>query len=70
VLALRYLKRRALPHKRILTHQGGLIAADTGQKVDYRFVDLIVNDFSGIRPQQRRSAVTGFGGPPAREGDR
>lgn len=89
MLALRYLKRRALPQNRILTHQGGLIAADTGQKVDrifedslhdhwysaqealdYGFVDLIVSDFSVTRPQQRRSAVTGFGGPPAREEDR
>lgn len=108
-------KRRALPHSRILMHQGsagiggsavdvalqadhlrdtrdtvlGLIAADTGQTVDrifedslhdhwysaeealdYGFVDLIVDDFSVIRPQQPRSTMTGFGGPAAGEGDR
>lgn len=108
-------KRRALPHSRILMHQGsagiggsavdvalqadhlrntrdtvlGLIAADTGQPVDrifedslhdhwysaqealdYGFVDVIVDDFAVIRPQQPRSTVTGFGGPAAEEGDR
>ncbi|WIE72167.1 ATP-dependent Clp protease proteolytic subunit [Curtobacterium sp. MCJR17_020] len=108
-------KRRALPHSRILMHQGsagiggsavdvalqadhlrdtrdtvlGLIAADTGQTVDrifedslhdhwysaqealdYGFVDVIVDDFSVIRPQQPRSTVTGFGGPAVGEGDR
>lgn len=108
-------KRRALPHSRILMHQGsagiggsavdvalqadhlrntrdtvlGLIAADTGQTVDrifedslhdhwysaqealdYGFVDVIVDDFSVIRPPQPRATVTGFGGPAEGDGDR
>lgn len=40
------------------------------EALDYGFVDVIVDDFAVIRPQQPRSTVTGFGGPAAGEGDR
>ncbi|MBF4606650.1 ClpP family protease [Curtobacterium sp. VKM Ac-1393] len=98
-------KRRALPHARVLMHQGsagiggsavdvalqadhlrdtrdtvlGLIASDTGQAMDrvfedslhdhwytaqealdYGFIDVIVDDFTLIRPQPPRSTPAGF----------